>query len=196
LQSQFRLGPNPTQIRKKQLKKETFLLFDTTLFGLGTQFKLNEIWSHLVFGIQHERWSGWGVTENRAMAYWEFHPISSLSLSIGYTYRSPQFVSLGIQSLSWPSVNTEWEPLYRLQWKLLENSALEVGKFGASILVWNYDRMRLATSDNIHFSLIPEYCFAQKSKVQVIATTAVKGFSGAVVSWDQLDLGIGLKYDF
>ncbi len=167
-----------------------------TLLGLSTELKVDEIRSHFVLGVQHERWSGWGITENRAESYWDFRPLPSLSLAVGYSYRAPQYRGLGIQSLSWPTATAEWGALYRLEWKFLGHSDSQVARLSASFLVWNYDRMRLATSDNIHFSIIPSYRLSQSGSLQVMLMTAVKGFSGAVVSWDQLDLGLGWKYDF
>ena len=165
------------------------------LLGITADLKFDEISSHFYFGTQHERWPDWGVTENRAVAYWEFRPLSTVSLTLGYSYRAPQFNGMGIQSFTWVSSTAEWGPLYRFQWRFFGSPLLESGALGASVLIWNYDRMRLETADNIHFSIIPEYRVAPTVSIQGMATTAVKGFSGAVVSWDQVNLALGLKYD-
>ncbi len=166
------------------------------LLGVGAEIKVDEIWSRFAFVLQHERWPDWTATENRILAYWEFRPLASLNLAVGYSYRSPQFAGLGAESFNWPLKNAEWGPVYRLQWTFLGDSGVRPGQISASILIFNYDRMRLFTSDNTHFSIIPEYQMSRSVSAQAMVMTAVKGISGAVISWDQLDLGLGLKYEF
>ncbi len=170
------------------------------LLGVSGEFKIDEIWSHIVLGVQQERWSDWDTTENRAVLYWVLHPFFSqaLSLSFGEGYRAPQYAGMGIYSLWWPKSSAEFNPIYRFEWKFLSPRP-EGGffsKFGGSVLIFDYDRMRLFTWDNTHFTIIPDYALNDKTRLELMLGTAVKGASGAVISWDQLTLGAGFKYEF
>ena len=147
--------------------------------------------SYLILGVEHETWPDWRVTENRASLYWEFHPLDLLTAVFGFSYRSPQFMSTTLaQALAWGGAESEIAIVYRLEWHLFT-----WGRLRTSMAVWDYDRMLLYTSDNIHFSFRAEWSLNPQLRLMGQASTAAKGVSGGLLSWGQNELAMGLNYE-
>jgi hypothetical protein len=150
---------------------------------------MHSILSEITLGFQQERWPSWNTSENRIVAYWGFFPFSNTTLHLGYSYRAPQYGASFLQSLAWPSMDGEFGLLYRI-----EVDVIQLPQFKLSLLVFDYDRMRLYTWTNIHFSIQPQYQISKKWKLQALLGVAAEGASGGIVSWDQNYINIGVAY--
>ncbi len=140
--------------------------------------------SALVLSIQHERWSAWQVIENRAQFYWLFTPRAFFSISFGIAYRNPILgaVNLG-QSLFWAGISPELGIVFRV-----EAEFFSIGPFSLRGLIYNFDRMRLETSDNVHLGLVGRFRIADGWWIQALGSQGIKGVSGGILSFGQNEL--------
>lgn len=162
------------------------------LFGFAAHASFPNAKSDLTLAVQHERWPDWQVTENRAEFYWSFHPSLDLNLSFGVTYRAPLFGKIFVVPfLDWGTDGGgEISILYQVEWRFLK-----IQPFQFSIGVWNYDHMRLFTPDNAHFTLKASWELNPDIHLLAAGTVGVQGVSGAILSWPQSILSIGMTYD-
>lgn len=148
----------------------------------------------LVLSFQHERWGSWLVSENRGEFYLLFSPRPTFSILFGLGLRVPTVRSLTLaQAFNWNSPGGELSLLFRV-----EGRVIEIGRFWASLLVWNFDRMRLETGDNIHASALLEWHLGSAPaewRVFALASQGVKGVSGGVLSWAQNQISLGVRLE-
>jgi hypothetical protein len=170
----------------------SFSLFDqwgVSLLGISGIWRLPDWRFELTLGLQHESWPGWNMSENRLVLYGSFAPLDFILVSIGYSYRSPQYAPNFIQSLGWVSSTSEFGLLYRV-----EVEAFRYRRLSFILLVHDYDRMKLYTWTNIHFALQPRYELSSQLSVQGSIGIAAEGVSGGVISWEEQNFAIGMAY--
>lgn len=163
-----------------------------SMLGLAGKFTFPKAQSQLVFGIQHERWPSWQVTENRLEFYWRFFPTEKFTLAFGLAYRTPQYaVTSWVPFANWSSdPNGEFSILYAADWRLITVEALSL-----SLLIWDYDHMRLFTMDNVHFTLKAAWEMERSVRVYLAGTAGLTGVSGGILSWSQSIISTGLVYE-
>ena len=162
------------------------------LLGVGVQYNVEAINSRFAALLAHETWSSWGASENRVLAMWIFQPLDMLQLTVGVAYRAAQYQGLDWRHIvAFPQATAEINALYRLRWRFLSLHNVAV-----SALVFNYDRMRLYTPDNIHLALEVNVRLRDSWVLMGSVGAGISGVSGAILSWSQNNVGLGVGYAF
>ena len=147
--------------------------------------------SQLILGFQNERWPTWRIAENRMELYLKFFPEDNFNLSMGFAYRAVQYNILSFLPYSnWNSdPNGELDILYGFDWVLFR-----LPPFRISWLIWDFDHMRLFNMDNTHFTLKTDWTVNPTWHAYLAATVGVTGISGAVTTWGQSVISLGMTY--
>ena len=150
----------------------------------------------LILSLQHERWSGWQVSENRAELLLDFHPLSFIGITYGLAFRAPVYSSTTLgQALSWSSPDPEFQIVYRFDWDFVRTHAWGDRPLQFGLLIWNLDHFRLYTATNVHFTLEARYGLTPQLALSASGGTAIKGLSGGVVSWGQNFMTLGVIHE-
>ncbi len=182
---------HPSFVASAALGTSTFAHSFVNFMAIAAALRFPNAKSELSFEYHHENWSNWSVAENRLASYFFFYPSDSFSIIFGLGYRGPVFGNssfLGTFGLA--SVAPEINVLYRFQWEFME-----IGKFSSYFLIWNYDRFRFYSENNVRFSLWPQFVISPSLKVYANLGIGIRGISGGILSWGASSLGLGLVYE-
>jgi len=145
----------------------------------------------LRLAAQHQQWNDWRAGENRALAAIEAGPWHGLEAGIGLVRRVPLFGDRYWSPFGWSGDAAEWNYLYRLRWKFIqqENWWLRTG-------FSSHDRFTARNPQQ--FPLVVDGAYRLKDDVELLARagTAVVGFSGGLPAFHELELSVGLTYEF
>ena len=145
----------------------------------------------LRFAGQHQQWNDWQAGENRALVTLEAGPLYGFDAGFGLARRVPVFGDDYCSPFRWKSDAAEWNYLYRLRWKFInkENWWLRAG-------LSSYDQFTAHNPQQ--FPLEADGAYRLKDALELIAQagTAIVGFSGGLVSFHEIEVGAGVKYEF
>jgi hypothetical protein len=146
----------------------------------------------LRFAAQHQQWNDWQAGENRALATIEAGPVFGLEAGFGVARRVPVFGADDYRSpFVWKSDAAEWNYVYRLTWKFLQKETWWL-KTGFS----SYDLFTLHSPQQFPLRLSGSYALKDNLDLVADVNTAIVGYSGGLVSFHELTLNAGVKYEF
>jgi hypothetical protein len=145
----------------------------------------------LRLAAQHQQWNDWQAGENRALVTLEAGPLYGFDAGFGLARRVPVFGDDYCSPFRWVSDAAEWNYLYRLRWKFInkENWWLRAG-------LASYDRFTAHNPQQ--FPLVADGAYRLKDDLELVAQagTAIVGYSGGLVSFHEIEIGAGVKYEF
>jgi hypothetical protein len=140
---------------------------------------------------QHQQWNDWRAGENRVLATVEAGPLRGFDAGLGLVRRVPIFGDRYWSPFVWRSDAREWNFLYRLRWKFIqrENWWLRAG-------FSSYDRFTAHNPQQ--FPLEADGAYRLKDDLELVARvgTAIVGYSGGLVSFHEIELHTGVRYEF
>jgi hypothetical protein len=140
---------------------------------------------------QHQQWSGWRAGENRALAAIEAGPWHGFDAGFGLVRRVPVFGDKYWSPVVWSGDAAEWNYLYRLRWKFIQRE-----KWWLRAGLSSYDRYTAHNPQQ--FPLEADGAYRLKEGVELVARagTAIVGYSGGLVSFHEVELNAGARYEF
>jgi hypothetical protein len=140
---------------------------------------------------QHQQWNDWSAGENRLLAAVEAGPLYGFDAGLGLVRRVPVFGERYWSSFVWSGGAAEWNYLYRLRWKFIERENWWL-RAGFS----SYDRFTAHNPQQ--FPLEVDGACRLKDDLELIARagTAIVGYSGGLVSFHEVELSTGIRYEF
>jgi hypothetical protein len=139
---------------------------------------------------QHEQWNDWRTGENRAGATLRFLPNPCVLIGAGAAYRAPVFDPARYASpFWWVSPQPEWNLLYDVRWRFLQQPGWSVNAFVA-----NVGPLTLHNPQQIPFGLEAGWWPRRHWTVTGRAGTAVNGVSALLLSLSELTLELGARY--
>lgn len=182
---------HPAFVASAALGTSAFAHSFVNFMAIAAALRFPNAKGELSFEYHHENWSNWSVAENRLASYFFFYPSESFSIIFGLGYRGPIFGNssfLGTFGLA--SIAPEISVLYRFQWEFMD-----IGRFSSYFLIWNYDRFRFFSENNVRFSLWPQFAISPSLKIYANLGIGIRGVSGGILSWGASSLGLGLVYE-
>jgi hypothetical protein len=140
---------------------------------------------------QHQQWNDWQAGENRALATVEAGPVFGIEAGFGLARRVSLFGEGYPSPFTWKSDAAEWNYVYRLTWKFLQKEKWWL-KAGFS----SYDLLSTHNPQQFPFCLSGAYDLKDNLCLVADAGTAIVGYSGGLVSFHELTLNAGVKYEF
>jgi hypothetical protein len=162
-------------------------------YGLGASVTAIEVVKLRFEGqVNHDEWSGWQVGENRVSALVVAMPTRGLDLGVGLAWRAPVFGSASFRSpLAWQSDAPEWNYLYRLDWAFLRRDRAEL-----ALWVANHDRLTIHNPQQFPFGLRGCLKTGEHWRLNARLSSDIKGLSGLLLSFGEVDLRFGAGYEF
>jgi hypothetical protein len=145
----------------------------------------------LKFAGQHQQWTDWQAGENRLLATLEVGPLFGLDAGLGLVHRVPVFGDDYWSPFVWSGDASEWNYVYRLTWKFLQKEKWWL-KTGFS----SYDLLSIHNPQQFPLCLSGSYVVKDNMNLVADAGTAIVGYSGGLVSFHELTLNAGVKYEF
>jgi hypothetical protein len=140
---------------------------------------------------QHQQWNDWQAGENRFLVVLEAEPLYGFDIGAGLVRRVPVFGDRYWSPFVWTGDAAEWNFLYRLRWKLVqrENWWLRAGFL-------SYDRFTVHNPQQ--FPLAADGAYRLNGGVELVGvvSTAIVGYSGGLVSFHEVELGAGVRYEY
>lgn len=154
-----------------------------SLFGGELMAGFVNATSDLVLSYHQEWWSSWSVVEHRVGFYLLFEPRKTFQIIFGLGVRVPVF---GARADS-----PELAVLFRV-----DGGLVRVWRLSLHGLLWNFDGLRMESGDNVHASLRLDWLMddAEKWTSSLTATVGIKGISGGILSVDQNQIALGVRY--
>lgn len=145
----------------------------------------------LRLAAQHQQWNDWKAGENRALATIEAGPMFGLEAGFGLARRVPVFGDEYWSPFAWQGDASEWNYVYRLTWRFIDRENLWL-KAGFS----SYDLLTVHNPQQ--FPLVVSGAYRLRDKLELVgnAGTAIVGYSGGLVTFHELTLNAGVKYEF
>ena len=118
-------------------------------------------------------------------------PVYGVEAGFGVVHRVPAFGDDYWSPFVWSGDASEWNYVYRLTWRFLqkENWWLRAG-------FSSYDRFTAHSPQQLPLEADGAYYFKDNLELIVGAGTAIVGYSGGLVSFHEVELGVGVKYAF
>jgi len=145
----------------------------------------------LGLAVQHQQWNDWQAGENRVRATIEAGPAFGIDAGFGLARRVPVFGGEYRSPFVWQGGAAEWNYLYRLRWKFLqkENWWLRAG-------FSSYDRFAAHNPQQLPLEADGGYQLNDDLELVARAGTAIVGYSGGLVSFHEVELGVGVRHEF
>jgi len=145
----------------------------------------------LRLAAQHQQWNDWQAGENRTLAAIEAGPVFGVEAGFGFVHRVPAFGDDYWSPFVWNGDASEWNYAYRLTWKFLQkdNWWLRAG-------LSSYDRFTAHSPQQFPLKADGAYRLRDNLELVAAAGTAIVGYSGGLVSFHEVELGVGVKYAF
>ena len=143
----------------------------------------------LTLGVQHQQWNDWQAGENRVLATLEAGPVYGFDAGLGLVRRVPVFGSGYGSPLAWSGGAAEWNLLYRLRWRFLQQEGWWL-RAGFS----TYDRLTAHSPQQFPFEVDGAYRVRDNLEVVAGAGTAVVGYSGGLISLHEVEVTVGVKH--
>ena len=139
---------------------------------------------------QHQQWNDWRAGENRLLAVIEAGPWHGFDAGLGLVHRVPVFGDRYWSPFVWSGGAAEWNYLYRLRWKFIQRD-----KWWFRAGLSSYDRYTAHNPQQ--FPLEAEGAYRLKESVELVARvgTAIVGYSGGLVSFHEIELKAGVRYE-
>jgi hypothetical protein len=143
----------------------------------------------LGLAVQHQQWNDWRAGENRVLATIEAGPVYGLDAGLGLVHRVPVFGDRYWSPLVWSGGAAEWNFLYRLRWKFIQRE-----KWWLRAGISSYDRY--AAHNPQQFPLEADGAYRLQDDLEIVArfATAVIGYSGGTVTFHEVEINVGVKY--
>lgn len=140
---------------------------------------------------QHQQWTDWQAGENRLLVVLEAGPLYGFDASAGLVRRVPVFGDKYRSPFIWTGDAAEWNFLYRLRWRLVrrENWWLRAG-------LSSYDRLTVHTPQQLPMAADGAYRLGSDLELVGLVSTAIVGYSGGLVSFHEVELRAGVRYEF
>jgi hypothetical protein len=140
---------------------------------------------------QHQQWTDWQAGENRLLVVLEAGPWHRFDAGIGEVQRVPVFGDKYWSPLVWSGGAAERNLVYRLRWKFIQRESWWL-RAGFS----SYDRF--TAHDPSQFPLEADGAYRLKNgfEVTALASTAVVGYSGGLVSFHEFEIDVGVRREF
>jgi hypothetical protein len=173
----------------------SFNLFQNNGLGAAEVGIGSEVYSPagLTFRLagQHQQWSDWPAGENRVLATVEAGPLHGFDAGLGLVRRVPVFGDRYWSPFIWSGGAAERNFLYRLRWKFLQREHWWL-RAGFS----SYDRFTAHNPQQ--FPLEADGAYRLKDDLELVAlvSTAIVGFSGGLVSFHEVELSAGVRYEY
>ena len=145
----------------------------------------------LRLAAQHQQWNDWRAGENRLLAVVEAGPLSGFDAGFGLVRRVPVFGDRFWSPFVWSGGAAEWNYLYRLRWKFIQREGWWV-RAGFS----SYDRFTAHNPQQFPFEADGAYRLKNGLEIVGRASTAFVGFSGLTLSFHEVELSTGVRYEF
>jgi len=144
----------------------------------------------LGLAVQHQQWNDWRAGENRLLAVIEAGPWHGFDAGLGLVHRVPVFGDRYWSPFVWSGGAAEWNYLYRLRWKFIQRD-----KWWFRAGLSSYDRYTAHNPQQ--FPLEAEGAYRLKESVELVARagTAIVGYSGGLVSFHEIELKAGVRYE-
>jgi hypothetical protein len=140
---------------------------------------------------QHQQWNDWQAGENRLLAAVEAGPVFGFDAGLGLVHRVPVFGDRYWSPFVWSGGAAEWNFLYRLRWKFLQREHWWL-RAGFS----SYDRFTAHNPQQFPLEADGAYRIKDDLELIALASTAIVGFSGGLVSFHEIELRAGVRYEF
>jgi len=140
---------------------------------------------------QHQQWNNWQAGENRLLVVLEAGPLFGFDAGAGLVRRVPVFGDRYWSPFIWTGDAAEWNFLYRLRWKLVrrENWWLRAG-------LSSYDRFTVHNPQQLPLAADGAYRLGSDLELVGLVSTAIVGYSGGLVSFHEVELRAGVRYEF
>jgi len=145
----------------------------------------------LRLAVQHQQWNDWQAGENRVLATLEAGPVYGLDAGLGLVHRVPVFGDRYWSPLVWSGGASEWNYLYRLRWKFVQRENWWV-RAGFS----SYDRFTAHNPQQVPLEADGAYRVKEDLELLARAGTAIVGLSGGIVTFHEVELSAGVRYEF
>ena len=144
----------------------------------------------LRLAVQHEQWNDWQAGENRALVTLEAGPWHGFDAGLGLVNRVPVFGDRDCSPFVWASDAAEWNYLYRLRWKFVDK-----GNWWLRAGLASYDRFTAHNPQQ--YPLVADGAYRLKDDLELVAQagTAIVGYSGGLVSFHEIEIGAGVRYE-
>jgi hypothetical protein len=142
--------------------------------------------------VQHQQWSDWQAGENRLLGSVHAAPLSRLNLRLGAAYRAPVFDPGSYASpFHWHSEVSEWNLLYGIDWCFYSREP-----YSASVLVSNFELLSQHNAQQFPFGLRGQYSSSGGYMVSGRLSSAITGFSAALVTFSEFVFEAGVSRGF
>lgn len=160
--------------------------------GLGLRLTpLQRIPAAVELDVAHDQWRDWQAGENRVSGIAVAEPMPGLQLGVGAAWRMPISAGRWSSPFCWRSDWPEWNLAYRFRWRFINVPDWKVAAFVA-----NLDGCGMYAPQQLPFGIEMTRRLRPQLSLRSRLALSIKGMSGPLVSFGDIDARVGVTHAF